>query len=91
MIEDFILGFACLILLTQITYLVVSMCKKYPDLILGIGGAMFAIDLACLLTWTFGLKQFATNDKLFVAGIGLAILTSLIHKTKKFTQMQKEL
>jgi hypothetical protein len=91
MIEDFILGFACLILLTQITSLVVSMCKKYPDLILGIGGAMFAIDLACLLTWTFSLKQFAANEKIFIGGIGLAILTSLIHKTRKFIQMQQEL
>ena len=91
MIQDFILGFGCLILLTQITSLVALLCKKFPDVIMGIGGAMFALDLTALLVWGFTLKPFTTNVKVFIGGMGLAIFTSLIHKVKKFIKIQEKL
>jgi hypothetical protein len=89
--EDFLLGFGSIIILIQITGLVALICKKFPDVIMGIGGVMFALDLVALLIWGFTLKPFTTNVKLFVGGMGLAIFTALIHKVKKFIKIQEEL
>ena len=48
---DFLLGFGCLLIQMQVTTLIVLICKKYPDAILGMAGAMFFIDAIVLLAW----------------------------------------
>ncbi len=88
---DFLLGFSCLLLQMQVTTLIVVICKKYPDAILGMAGAMFFIDAIVLLAWGLTLKHYTENLNLFIGGIGLSIVSSLIDKTIRFIKMQKEL
>ena len=88
---DFLLGFSCLLLQMQVTTLIVVVCKKYPDAILGMAGAMIFIDVIVLLAWGFTLKHYTENLNLFIGGLGLSIVSSLIDKTIRFIKMQKEL
>ena len=88
---DFLLGFSCLLLQMQVTTLIVVVCKKYPDAILGMAGAMIFIDAIVLLAWGFTLKHYAENLNLFIGGLGLSIVSSLIDKTIRFIKMQKQL
>ncbi len=88
---DFLLGFSCLLLQMQVTTLIVVVCKKYPDAILGMAGAMIFIDVIVLLTWGFTLKHYTENLNLFIGGLGLSIVSSLIDKTIRFIKMQKQL
>jgi len=88
---DFLLGFSCLLLQMQVTTLVVVICKKYPDLILGMAGVMFFIDAIVLLAWGLTLKHYTENLNLFIGGLGLSIVSSLIDKTIRFIKMQKQL
>ena len=88
---DFLLGFSCLLLQMQVTTLIVVVCKKYPDAILGMAGAMIFIDVIVLLTWGFILKHYTENLNLFIGGLGLSIVSSLIDKTIRFIKMQKQL
>ena len=41
---DFLLGFGCLLIQMQVTTLIVLICKKYPDAILGMAGAMVSVS-----------------------------------------------
>ena len=88
---DFLLGFGCLLIQMQVTTLIVLICKKYPDAILGMAGAMFFIDAIVLLIWGLTLKHYTENLNLFIVGLGLSIVSSLIDKTIRFIKMQKEL
>ena len=88
---DFLLGFSCLLIQMQVTTLIVLICKKYPDAILGMAGAMFFIDAIVLLVWGLTFKHYTENLNLFIGGLGLSIVSSLIDKTIRFIKMQKEL
>jgi len=88
---DFLLGFGCLLIQMQVTTLIVVICKKYPDAILGMAGVMFFIDTIVLLAWGLTLKNYTENLNLFIGGLGLSIVSSLIDKTIRFIKMQKEL
>ncbi len=88
---DFLLGFSCLLLQMQVTTLVVVICKKYPNAILGMAGVMFFIDAIVLLAWGLTLKHYTENLNLFIGGLGLSIVSSLIDKTIRFIKMQKQL
>ena len=58
---DFLLGFSCLLIQMQVTTLIVVICKKYPDAILGMAGAMVFIDTIVLLAWGLTLKHYTEN------------------------------
>ena len=88
---DFLLGFGCIILQMQVTTLIVVICKKYPDAILGMAGAMMFIDAIIVLTWGLTLKHYVVDLNLFIGGLGLSIVSSLIDKIIRFIKMQKEL
>ena len=89
--EDFLLGLGSFILLTQITNLIVILCKRFQDMILGIAGAMVGVDMIGMVIYGFTFKPFTENVKLFIGGMGLAIFCSLLYKVKKFLKMQEEL
>ena len=65
----------------QVTTLIIVICKKYPDAILGMAGAMVFIDAIVLLAWGLTLKHYTENLNLFIGGLGLSIVSSLIDKT----------
>tara|TARA_R100000995_G_C3428718_1_gene97471 strand:- start:157 stop:426 length:270 start_codon:yes stop_codon:yes gene_type:complete len=88
---DFLLGFGCILLQMQVTTLIVVICKKYPDAILGMAGAMIFIDAIIVLTWGLTLKHYVVDLNLFIGGLGLSIVSSLIDKIIRFIKMQKEL
>ena len=88
---DFLLGFGCILLQMQVTTLIIVICKKYPDAILGMAGAMVFIDAIVLLAWGLTLKHYTENLNLCIGGLGLSIVSSLIDKTIRFIKMQKEL
>ena len=88
---DFLLGFSCLLLQMQVTTLIFVVCNKYPDAILGMAGAMIFIDAIVLLAGGFTLKHYTENLNLFIGGLGLSIVSSLIDKTIRFIKMQKQL
>ena len=89
--EDFLLGLGSFILLTQITNLIVILCKRFQDMILGIAGAMVGVDMIGMVIYGFAFNPFTENVKLFIGGMGLAIFCSLLYKVKKFLKMQEEL
>ena len=88
---DFILGISCLLIQMQITSLIIVICERYPDAILGMAGAMCFIDAVIVLGWSFCLKPYTTDLNLFVGGIGLSIVSSLVDKVRRFIKMQNEL
>jgi hypothetical protein len=88
---DFLLGLGSFILLTQITNLIVVLCKRFQDMILGIAGAMVGVDMIGMVIYGYAFKPFTENTKLFIGGMGLAIFCSLLYKVKKFLKMQEEL
>ena len=77
---DFLLGFGCILLQMQVTTLIVVICKKYPDAILGMAGAMMFIDAIIVLTWGLTLRHYVVDLNLFIGGLGLSIVSSLIDK-----------
>ncbi len=84
---DFLLGFSCLLLQMQVTTLVVVICKKYPNAILGMAGVMFFIDAIVLLAWGLTLKHYTENLNIFLGGLGLSIVSSLIDITIRGLKM----
>ena len=54
-------------------------------------GAMVFIGAVVLLAWGLTLKHYTENLNLFIGGLGLSIVSSLIDKTIRFIKMQKEL
>jgi len=89
--EDFGLGFASFFLLVQITNLVVVLCLRFQDMILGIAGGMVGFDMFGMVVYGWALKPFTEDVKLFIGGMGLAIFCSLIYKIKAFLKMQEKL
>tara|TARA_R100001015_G_C4517353_1_gene87315 strand:+ start:286 stop:558 length:273 start_codon:yes stop_codon:yes gene_type:complete len=89
--EDLLLGFGSFILLAQITNLIVVLCKRFQDNILGIAGGMVGIDMVAMVVYGYAFKPFSENVRLFIGGIGLAIFCALLYKVKKFLKMQGEL
>ena len=71
--EDFLLGLGSFILLTQITNLIVILCKRFQDMILGIAGAMVCVDMIGMVIFGYAFKPFTENKKLFIGGMGLGI------------------
>ena len=78
---DFLLGFGCMLIQMQVTTLIIVICKKYPDAILGMAGAMFFIDAIVLLAWGLTLKHYTENLNLFIGGLGLSIVSSSVSYT----------
>jgi len=89
--EDFLLGLGSFILLAQITNLIVILCKRFQDMILGIAGGMVGFDMVAMLAYGYAFKPFTENVRLFIGGMGLAIFCSLLYKVKAFLKMQGEL
>tara|TARA_B100001057_G_scaffold117565_2_gene116158 strand:- start:7640 stop:7912 length:273 start_codon:yes stop_codon:yes gene_type:complete len=89
--EDFGLGFASFFLLIQITNLVVTLCLRFKDMILGIAGGMVGLDMVGMVVYGWALKPFTEDVKLFIGGMGLAIFCSLLYKVKAFLKMQEKL
>ena len=54
-------------------------------------GAMVFIDAIIVLTWGLTLKHYVVDLNLFIGGLGLSIVSSLIDKIIRFIKMQKEL
>ena len=86
-IMDFLWGFGSVVVLIQVTSIVVLTLKKYPYAGLGIAVGMFALDLVVLVVWLKMLTPFVESKELFVGGMGLAILSSLLYKVKKFFKL----
>ena len=88
---DFLLGLGSFILLSQITNLVVLLCLRFQDNILGIAGGMVGFDMVAMVVYGYAFKPFTENVKLFIGGMGLAIFCSLLHKVRAFLRMQEKL
>ena len=89
--EDLLLGFGSFVLLAQITNLIVVLCKRFQDNILGIAGGMVGVDMVAMVVYGYAFKPFSENVRLFIGGMGLAIFCSLLYKIKAFLKMQGEL
>ena len=62
--EDLLLGFGSFILLAQITNLIVVLCKRFQDNILGIAGGMVGIDMVAMVVYGYAFKPFSENVRL---------------------------
>ena len=83
-INEYLLGFAVIVLLIMVTGLTYKLVKKYHDGGMSIPYSMVLIDFIIVIAWVFMFKTYADDVKLFGMGIGTAIFVSMIHKVKKF-------
>ena len=92
--EDFLLGLGLTVLLILVNYIVVELCKLFPKNILGMVPVMIGLDSIMTIGYTFIVKTFTSDIKLFIAGIGLSIVVALTHKVfymlRTFKKMFKD-
>jgi len=89
--EDFLLGLGLTALLILANYIVVELCKLFPNNILGIVPVMIGLDSVMTIGYTAILKSFTSDIKLFIAGIGLSIVIALTHKVFYMLRTFKEM
>ena len=78
--EDFLLGLGLTALLILVNYIVVELCKTFPNNILGMVPVMIGLDSVMTIGYAAIGKSFIGDIKLFIGGIGLSIVFALTHK-----------
>jgi len=78
--EDFLLGLGLTALLILVNYIVVELCKTFPNNILGMIPVMIGLDSVMTIGYAAIGKSFIGDIKLFIGGIGLSIVFALTHK-----------
>lgn len=81
---SFVVGALLVTLLIPLNDLVLLLAKKNPKMTMGIGFGMIAFDMLITLVYGFLLKNEMADNKLFVAGLLLAIFFAMVDKIKKF-------
>jgi len=77
---NFTLGVMLLPVLIIATIFITQLCNLFKDMILGMAGLMIVLDTVIVLGFTFTVVEFTNNVNVFILGIGLSILCSLIFK-----------
>ena len=80
---DIALGLGSLVLLVPVNSLVLSLAKRDPHVAMGVPAVSMFINAFIMLGYGFWLKPCATNEKLFIGGLLLAIFSSMIVKLNK--------
>tara|TARA_R100001163_G_C4926350_1_gene104307 strand:+ start:78 stop:341 length:264 start_codon:yes stop_codon:yes gene_type:complete len=80
---DIALGLGSLVLLVPVNSLVLNLAKRDPQLAMGVPAVSMFINAFITLGYGFWLKPCATNEKLFIGGLLLAIFSSMIVKLNK--------
>jgi len=78
--EDFLLGLGLTVLLILANYIVVELCKLFPNNILGMVPVMIGLDSVMTIGYAAIVKSFTADIKLFIGGVGLSIVIALTHK-----------
>ena len=77
---DLLLGLGLIPLLILVNYIVIALCKLFPEKILAITPVMIGLDLIVTLGYAISAKMFAAEVKLLLGGIGISIVVALAHK-----------
>jgi hypothetical protein len=86
---SFVVGALLMALLIPLNDLILLLAKKNPKITMGIGLGMIAVDMIITLIYGFLLKNEVADNKLFIAGLLLAIFYAMIDKIKKFLKADK--
>ena len=78
--NEFFIGLGLLPLLLIANYIVITLCKIFPKDILGLVPVMIGLDTVATLGYTFIAKTFIVDIKLLAGGIGVSIISALLHK-----------
>jgi len=77
---DLLIGLGLLPLLLIANYIVITLCKIFPKDILGLVPVMIGLDSVATLGYTFIAKSFVMDIKLLIGGVGISIISALLHK-----------
>ena len=80
---DIALGLGTLALLIPVNNLILNVAKYKPHLAMGVPGVSMFVNAIITLGYGLWLKPYAGDEKLFIGGLLLAILVSMVIKLNK--------
>ena len=77
------LGLGSLVLLVPMNNLILNIAKYKPHLAMGVPGVSMFINATIVLGYGLWLKPYATDSKLFIGGLLLAVFASMVTKLSR--------
>ena len=77
------LGLGSLVLLVPMNNLILNIAKYKPHLAMGVPGVSMFVNATIVLGYGLWLKPHATDSKLFIGGLLLAVFASMVTKLSR--------
>ena len=86
---DLAMGVGSLALLIPTNNIILDFAKQKPHLATGVPGMSMFVNAIIVLGYGLFLKSYATDEKLFIGGILIAIFISMITKLRRLLNDKK--